>query len=79
MKCREFIEFIQRYLDGELTDEERTELQRHLDACPYCVDYLKSYERAVRLGKAAFGDLDAPLPPEVPKELVQSILASRRR
>ena len=41
--------------------------------------YLKSYEETMRLGKAVFADPDAPVPANVPEELVQAILASRRR
>jgi mycothiol system anti-sigma-R factor len=36
--CVETIERIYHYLDGELTDERRRQIQRHLDECPPCVE-----------------------------------------
>jgi mycothiol system anti-sigma-R factor len=35
--CSETIERLYHYLDGELTDERRTEIKRHLDDCPPCL------------------------------------------
>jgi len=55
------------YLDNELALEERAVFDRHLEACPSCVNYLKTYEKTVLLAKAA----------EVPESLVQAILAAR--
>jgi anti-sigma factor RsiW len=80
LTCREFIDFIMSWLDGELEPDVRRSFARHLDMCPDCVDYLESYQRTVELGKAAW-DLpgDAPMPDEVPEELVQAVLAARRR
>jgi mycothiol system anti-sigma-R factor len=36
--CNETIERLYSYLDGELTDERRVEIARHLDMCGPCVD-----------------------------------------
>ena len=35
--CNETIERLYHYLDGELTDERRTEIKRHLDDCAPCL------------------------------------------
>ena len=35
--CSETIERLYHYLDGELTDERRLEIKRHLDDCPPCL------------------------------------------
>jgi mycothiol system anti-sigma-R factor len=35
--CSETIERLYIYLDGELTDEIRVEIKRHLDDCPPCL------------------------------------------
>lgn len=37
-QCAEAVEMLYHYLDGELTDERRTLIQRHLDDCPPCFD-----------------------------------------
>ena len=79
MTCREVIAFLMEYLAGELPPEQHKAFTEHLDACPECVAYLKGYEEAVRLGKAAFSDADESVSDDVPEELVQAILATRRR
>jgi anti-sigma factor RsiW len=80
LSCREFIEFIMDWLDGELDPGVRREFAEHLEMCPDCVDYLESYRRTVALGKAAWESPgDAPVPDDVPEELVQAVLAARRR
>jgi len=77
LTCREFVEFLANYLAGELLPPIQAEFEFHLTDCPDCALYLKSYEVTVRLGKEACADLDAPVPAEVPEELVLGILAAR--
>lgn len=79
MTCRTVIEFLAEYLSGELLDHQRVAFDAHLAECSACVAYLKSYERTVALGKDAFADPDAPVPTEVPDELVKAILAARTK
>jgi anti-sigma factor RsiW len=79
MTCREVVEFLAEYLAGELSPAQHKVFTEHLDACPECVAYLKGYEEAIRLGKAAFSDPDESVSDDVPEELVQAILAARRR
>jgi anti-sigma factor RsiW len=79
MICREVVEFLMEYLSGELQADQRLAFEEHLEACPECVAYVKSYEEAVKLGKAVFSHPDEPVPDEVPEELVQAILAARRK
>ena len=77
LTCQQLIDFIMSYLDNELPDGQRAEFDRHMAACPSCVDYLKTYEKTVQLTKtAAFDD---PVPAEVPESLVQAILAAQRK
>ena len=77
--CYEFVEFLSAYLTGELSPARQAEFDFHLADCPDCASYLKSYEATVRLGKEAFADLEAPVPVEVPEELIHAILAVRSR
>jgi len=37
-ECREALEALYIYLDGELTEERRTIIKGHLDDCPPCGD-----------------------------------------
>jgi len=36
--CFEAVELLYHYLDGELTEERRVVISRHLDDCPPCYD-----------------------------------------
>jgi anti-sigma factor RsiW len=77
MTCREFIDFLMEFLNGAMPPEQHALFEAHLAECPDCVNYLHSYEETVRLGRAAFGEPDAPLPESIPEDLVQAILATR--
>ena len=78
MTCRELVEFLETYLDGELSDEVGRRFDEHLAACTECAAYLETYRETVKLAKGAFGDLDDPVPADVPEDLVKAILAARR-
>lgn len=78
LTCRELIDFIAAYLDGELGDEERKRFDAHLRVCQACVDYVDSYRETMRATLVAY-DGEDDIPESVPEELVQAVLASRRR
>lgn len=78
MTCRELIDFLMAYTDGELSPARRAEFDRHLSICPACEAYLRSYMHAIRLGKAAFATPDdQPVPASVPQELIRAIMKAR--
>ena len=79
MTCREFADFLADYRSGDLPLAARQRFDEHLNVCPNCRRYLRSYEETVKLGRRAFDDANAVLPAEVPDELVWSILDARRR
>jgi anti-sigma factor RsiW len=74
--CQELVEFLMNYLDGALSEAERSLFEEHLGECPDCVAYLATYQDAVRLGKAVCAG-EGPVPAEVPEDLVRAILAAR--
>lgn len=37
-ECTEAVELLYQYLDGQLTEERRILISRHLDDCPPCLD-----------------------------------------
>jgi anti-sigma factor RsiW len=78
--CRELIDFLHLYLEDELPEERRGEFDRHLAVCEACRAYIRQYEEAIRLGKAAFAPESAEAPAaDAPEELVQAILKTRRK
>jgi anti-sigma factor RsiW len=77
--CHELIDFLHLYLEDGLPEERRMEFDRHLAVCDACRAYLRQYEEAIRLGRAAFADAEAPPPEDTPEELVQAVLKARRK
>lgn len=77
LTCRDVAEFLMAYLDQELDEAHRTAFDRHLAECDECILYLRAYEEAVRLGKAAFSDPEAPAD-AIPAGIARAILAARK-
>lgn len=77
--CREFLEALTDYLDGVMPPDQAAVFGRHMADCAECQRYLETYEEAIRLGRGAFADPDADVPTTVPKELLDAILATRKR
>jgi anti-sigma factor RsiW len=75
--CRELIEFLIDYTDGQLPEEARREFERHLAVCPSCVAYLKSYLKTIELGREAMGSDDQSVPAGMPESLVRAVMAGR--
>jgi anti-sigma factor RsiW len=73
--CREVIDFIADYLEDALPPESKSDFERHLALCTSCRAYLASYAATIRASRETMAADDAP---EVPEELVQAILGSRR-
>jgi len=79
MTCRELIDFLMDYRAGALPEAQCASFEAHLELCPPCVDYLRTYEETVRLGKGACNNPDDAVSEEVPDELVQAILSARAK
>ena len=69
MTCRELVDSVAAYLDGELPGEARPRFDEHLAACAECAAYVETYRRTVELAKGAYQDAD------VPDDLLKSVLA----
>jgi anti-sigma factor RsiW len=77
LTCRELIEFLDDYVADALAATERARFDAHLDVCPACVRYLRGYQGTLRAVALAFAP-DAAPPADVPEQLVNAILASRK-
>lgn len=79
MTCREFVEFMMAYLDEELPSAQRDEFEAHIERCPQCVCFMDSYQETIRLGKSVCQEPDQDVPDCVPEQLVEAILAARKK
>jgi anti-sigma factor RsiW len=78
MTCRELVEFLMAFDDGELPADQRETFEQHLEICPPCVVYLETYRETVRLGKSLCDDPESGPPEGCPEALVQAVLSARR-
>ena len=76
--CREFEEFVLRYLDGELPRRQVRIFEWHMRLCRECREYLAAYQRALEIGKAVLGPDEEPVPADVPEDLVAAVLEAKR-
>ena len=76
LTCRDFIEFLSDYIDGDLSQQQKSKLDEHLDNCPHCKSYLDSYNKTIQLASSAARTNQ--IPDEVPDELIEAILAARK-
>lgn len=72
MTCREMIELLLDYCNGDLDSELCRQLREHLDMCPPCVTYLETYQITIRVSRQLPA---APLPPHVAQRLQDAMKA----
>lgn len=75
MTCREALDFIADYLDGNLPLGRRLVFEMHLALCQQCRDYLDGYRRTIEECQKSKRET-APAEP-MPEELIRAILAAR--
>ena len=74
INCQQLIDFCYDYIDGSLSQEERTRFTQHLGQCSDCVVFFETYRRTPELTREA---LAKQIPPSV-RESVRSYLRSQR-
>ncbi|MEA2521048.1 MAG: hypothetical protein QOI81_694 [Actinomycetota bacterium] len=61
MECRDVVEAVTAYIEGDMSPEDRARFDEHLAQCDGCTNYLTQIRETIRLT----GTLDAEsLPPE---------------
>jgi anti-sigma factor RsiW len=60
--CRKVAELLIDYVEGSLTEDQASLLQRHLCGCVPCAIYMQTYHDTIRLTHSL---PDEPLPPEL--------------
>ncbi|HEY1065942.1 MAG TPA: zf-HC2 domain-containing protein, partial [Pirellulales bacterium] len=75
MTCQELVDFLDAYISGELSADDRAEFERHLGCCPACVVYLNTYRETVRAACVAGRGAEAMA--DAPPDLIAAILKLR--
>lgn len=66
-RCRECIDLLVDYLEGALPPERARALDLHLELCPPCVAFVRTYKGTVEVART--------LPvEEIPPELIQRLI-----
>ena len=74
--CREALERLYEYLDGELTAESTEEVRQHIEVCQECYPEVKfTTEFRDALHRAALGQ---PLCPDPLRERIAAMLGAER-
>ncbi len=77
MICREFVNLIPAFRDGELSDTNRQSFVQHSWKCGRCSNYLKGYELTVSAIKRLREDSLDPSEITMPRSVVSRILSNR--
>jgi anti-sigma factor (TIGR02949 family) len=64
--CKDSVDLLLEYLEGEMPEEQAKRLEEHLGDCPPCVDFLRTYRATPTLCKRA-------LRQQMPEELSQRL------
>ena len=75
--CVEFEGFLVDYLDDKLGPDERRKFELHLKICRECREYLAAYKASLEAARQGLSGETAPLPDDVPEDLVAAVIASR--
>jgi anti-sigma factor RsiW len=76
MTCREFADFLDSYVAGQLPADVRDAFERHLEVCVNCVRYLDQYRLSIEAGRRAFEPTIGEVTADVPEELIRAILSA---
>jgi len=77
MTCQELADFILDYVEGNLSDLELSTFEKHLEVCPSCIAYLKSYKTTRMVLDDLCCEARDDVPCEVPEDLINAILKAR--
>ena len=74
LACREVVEIATEYLEGELSAADARRLERHLETCPGCSEYLDQMRNLA----GSLGDLgEGSLPAEMRDHLIAAFRVRR--
>ncbi len=76
MKCGELIQFLIDYLEGELPAPVAARFKAHLDRCPPCQTYLRTYQQTILTARRALCNEKPCGMERVPEEMIRAIMTA---
>lgn len=75
MTCQELVDLLADYLDGALDPRTARDLERHLDGCASCLNFIKTYKATTTWAReVSYGEM-----PEELKDRLASFLKAKIR
>lgn len=74
LTCKEFLQELAEYLDGEVEGDLRRELESHVTGCPNCWVMVKTTEKTIEIYK---GMEPQPIPPRLHARLMEALEKKR--
>jgi anti-sigma factor RsiW len=79
MRCVEFVELISDYLEGGVSEELRSRMERHLEGCAGCRAALEQIRTVIQVsGRITAADV-ASIDPLIRDRLLSTLRIPRRR
>jgi len=73
--CQNVFALLSEYIDRELAPGTCEELDRHIQGCAPCVEFVESLRKSVALGRTYTPSVDAPPVPEALKAALRQAYA----
>jgi anti-sigma factor RsiW len=78
LQCIEFVSLVTAYLDGEVDEQQRRDIDQHLDGCRGCRAALAQFRTVIRLaGRLTAADV-ADVDPLIRDRLTATLRVPRR-
>ncbi len=77
LTCNELTDFLDDYLEDNLSSWSRMSFELHLALCPPCRHYLESYRQTIQVARRTLAPVSSMPTEPVPEALIQAILAAR--
>ena len=58
--CKECLELLHDYLEGELSAEVRASFEDHFEDCPPCIAFLNTYKATIYMSQTTLKSNDIP-------------------
>tara|TARA_Y100001960_G_C13916770_1_gene468003 strand:+ start:178 stop:417 length:240 start_codon:yes stop_codon:yes gene_type:complete len=69
--CKECLDLLCDYLEGELDYDTAASLEQHFEDCPPCINFFKTYKTTTKICRESLGN--AQIPSEVQNKLLDFI------